>query len=217
MRVKFDNVYKHIIFDFDGTLVDSTAVIMMMYNELAKKYNFTKVTEEEYKLLNNLPLKERFKALNVPIYKLLLLGKVGMDFKQGYRQHINSIHPIEEMKEVLEFLQRKGYVISVITSNSATNVTEFLDFQGLKGFHEIRSSNGLFGKHKTIMKYMKENGLKREDVIYIGDEQRDIAACRKCNIDIVAVSWGLDTKEVLLAAKPNYFVEQPREIIEILS
>jgi phosphoglycolate phosphatase len=210
-------MYKQILFDFDGTLVDSTSVIMMIYNELANKYNFKKVNQEEYKLLNNLSLRERFKALNVPMYRFLLIRKISKEFKERYRQYINSIHFFDEMKEAVDLLQSKGYTISVITSNSATNVTEFLDFQGFKGFHDVRSSNGLFGKHQTIKKYMKENRLNSKDVIYIGDELRDVVACKKCNIDVIAVSWGLDTKEMLLAEKPTYLVERPQEIIEVIT
>ncbi|BBH22001.1 phosphoglycolate phosphatase [Paenibacillus baekrokdamisoli] len=210
-------MYKHIIFDFDGTLVDSTAEIMMIYNELAMKYNFKQVNQEEFNLLNNLPIKERFKALNVPMYRFLLIRKIGKEFKERYKQYLNEIHFIAEMKEVVGLLQSKGYIISVVTSNAAANVTEFLQIQGLKGFHDVRSSNGLFGKHQTLKQYMKENRLNREDILYIGDERRDILACKKCNIDVIAVTWGLDTMDSLLAEKPNYLVKQPQEIMEILT
>ncbi|MGO4183459.1 HAD-IA family hydrolase [Paenibacillus sp. MCAF9] len=209
-------MYKHIIFDFDGTLVDSTSEIMMVYNELAVKYNFKKVNHEEYKLLNHLSLKERFKALNVPMYKFLLIRKIGKEFKERYKQHLNSILFIDQMREVVNALQNKGYKIAIITSNSAANVSDFLHTQNFKRIHEVRSSNGLFGKHQTLKKYLKDNHLNREDVIYIGDETRDIIACKKCEIDVIAVSWGLDTKESLLGEDPNYLVDQPHEIRGIL-
>src|SRR5690606_18618015 len=102
------------------------------------------------------------------------------------------------------------------TSNSSSNVIEFFRIHNIQNIHEIRSSNGLFGKHHTIKKYMKKYRLNREDVLYIGDETRDIIASKKCHIDVMAVTWGLDTKDNLLALKPNILVEQPWELVQFL-
>ena len=210
-------MYKHIVFDFDGTIVDSIHVIITIYNELALKYNFKQVSQEDYKLLNNLSTRERFKALHVPFYRLILLRKLNKEFKDKYNDYIDALVFLKGMKEVLEILLKKGLKISIITSNSSSNVMAFLKHQGMHSLHEVRSSNGLFGKHQTLKKYMKENQLDRREVIYIGDEHRDVIACKKCKIDVIGVTWGLDTKNLLSSAGPTYLIEQPHEIINVVT
>ena len=68
-------MYKHIIFDFDGTIADSAAAILTIYNEMAVQYRFKPITEEEYKKLSKLTLQERFKALDVPFIGLCCFAK----------------------------------------------------------------------------------------------------------------------------------------------
>lgn len=210
-------MYKHIIFDFDGTIVDSSHAIVAVYNELAAEYRFKQVSRDEFKLLNNLSLKERFKALNIPMYRFLLIRKISKQFKIRYHKYLHSIQFIDGMKEVLEALLQKGFKVSVITSNSAANATEFLSRHGIHSLHDVQTSKGLFGKHQTIRKYMKDNVLNSRDVVYIGDEQRDVIACKKNKIDSIGVTWGIDTKDLLSSVEPRYMIEQPNEIIHIVA
>ena len=61
---------KHIIFDFDGTIADSSDVALQIVNELSEKYNYKKMTREELVTLNTQPLKDRFKSVGVSFFKL---------------------------------------------------------------------------------------------------------------------------------------------------
>lgn len=209
-------MYKHIIFDFDGTIADSAAAILTIYNEMAAQYRFKPVTEEEYKKLSKLTLQERFKALDVPFYRFMLFRKISKEFKRKYNEHIAAIPFCNGMQEVLSQLLQSGIKLSVITSNAANNVADFLQPHGIHTLHEIRSSNGLFGKHKTIQSYLKENQLRPEDVVYVGDELRDIVASHKCGIKVVGVTWGLDPKELLISGKPSYLIDQPNELLRLI-
>ncbi|WP_159102347.1 HAD hydrolase-like protein [Caldalkalibacillus mannanilyticus] len=54
-------MFKHVIFDFDGTIADSIDLSLVIYNELAQKYHYRTITIEELREMNNLPIKERLK------------------------------------------------------------------------------------------------------------------------------------------------------------
>ena len=68
----------------------------------------------------------------------------------------------------------------------------------------------------TINAFIEQNNLK-DDVVYIGDEERDIAACKKCKISIIAVTWGFDSKELLEKNNPHYLADTPKELLEIIT
>jgi phosphoglycolate phosphatase len=209
-------VKKHIVFDFDGTLVDSAEVIVKVYNELAAKYKFKKLTRKDYQVIMNLPLRKRLKALEASIFRVFVIGKIGHEFKDRYKFYLESINFFDGIIDVVRELKDKGYILSIITSNSELNINEYLDHQQINLFSHITSSKGLFGKDQAIKNYMREHKISNKELIYIGDEVRDIKACKRNNVEVIAVSWGLYNKEILHSEKPNYLIEDPNEIIRII-
>jgi phosphoglycolate phosphatase len=53
-------------------------------------------------------------------------------------------------------------------------------------------------------------------VIYVGDETRDIEAARKIQIQVIAVSWGFNSREVLAEQKPDFLISHPSQLIEVV-
>lgn len=207
---------RHIVFDFDGTLVNSVEVVVKVYNELADQYKFNKIDPTEYRNMMNLSLREKIKVLNVPMFRVLLIRKFSRDFKSNYKLHLKSLVFFEGIREVINKLSEKGYTISIITSNSESNIIEYMEHQGVACINQVKSSNGLFGKDKSLRQYMRTNRLSSKDLLYIGDEVRDIQACKKMNVEVIAVTWGMDSKQALLSEHPNYIAENPNEVLDII-
>lgn len=63
---------------------------------------------------------------------------------------------------------------------------------------------------------MQQENLSFEEVIYIGDETRDIEAARKSYVKAIAVSWGFNSKEVLAEQNPDFLIHQPQELIKVI-
>ncbi len=64
---------------------------------------------------------------------------------------------------------------------------------------------------------MRKKQLTPEEIIYVGDETRDIDASKKINIKVIAVSWGFNSGEALSRHKPDFLIHQPSELIEVTS
>lgn len=120
------------------------------------------------------------------------------------------------MKEVLIEIDKRGYKILIISSNSKENILEFLKMNGIHCVADVLCSNRIFGKDKVMKKFLKEANVDSSDVVYIGDEQRDIVACKKAGVPIIWVEWGYDAKEVVQNDEPEYSVTTPQEILEII-
>ena len=54
-------------------------------------------------------------------------------------------------------------------------------------------------------------------MLYVGDEQRDIVACKKNNVKVIWVSWGFDIHAVIEKENPDFIAQQPADIIEIIN
>jgi phosphoglycolate phosphatase len=209
-----EDTIQHVIFDFDGTIADSMDLAVELFNQAAHKYKFNFIKEEAYEYLSGLSILEKCKALNV---SLAYIPRVGLEITRSYNRSISAIPIFDGMKEVILALKQSGYKLSIISSNASDNIKKFLINNDLDVFDYIYSANNLFGKDKTINSFIKKNNLKKEELVYIGDEFRDIVACNANHIKVIAVTWGgYDSLDMLKSANPDYIVNKPSEIIDII-
>ncbi len=201
---------KCVIFDFDGTIVESRYLAVELLNKLAAKYKLRKIKESDYAHLRSLSIPQRCKFINLPFYKLPGLK---MELTDKYRQATASLPIISDIKEVvLDQLKANGLALSIISSNSVENINAFLRHNKINSFDNIISSGGLFGKDKAIKDFLTQQALDSQEVVYVGDECRDIIACQKNKVRIIAVTWGYDNEELLASCHPDALVHHPLEL-----
>jgi HAD superfamily hydrolase (TIGR01549 family) len=205
---------KVIIFDFDGTLADTFDALVSISNRLAIEFGYAPTTPEELPKVRNLSSREIVKQSGISVLKLpFLLKRV----RESLHNEIQYLNPISDIKEALTQLINEGYFLGILTSNAEENVIPFLKKHGMQGlFSFISSETSLFRKDKSLKKLMKINNLSSEEVIYVGDETRDIEASKKINIKVIAVSWGFNSGEVLAKHNPDFLIHKPSELIEVL-
>jgi len=201
---------KTIIFDFDGVLGDSLDAAVLVIRTLGPKYGFPRVTKEEIRNNGISGLIAKYKVS--PIRLPFLMNEA----RKGLNKIIETVKPIEGIEIVLKELS-KIYQLGILSSNSQPNLSSFIKRNNWdKYFTFVFSNSSLFGKHISLSKLFKEKGLKRNEVIYIGDEERDIKAAKKVAIPIIGVLWGYESKEILGKQHPDFIAEQPRGLIKIM-
>lgn len=203
---------RYLVFDFDGTLVDSLHVVIEVYNQLAGKYEANKIEEKDIEVIKGLSITERCKFLNFKLYKFPLLA---LDIYKLYKHSIKDLILFDGIKEVLEKLNACGFQLAIISTNSEYNIREFLQCNQIDFINEIICSNDIFGKNKDIKRFLKMHKLKESEVIYVGDEARDIIAGKKSGVKVIWVSWGYDQIDNAKMENPNYIVNTPDEILSI--
>jgi phosphoglycolate phosphatase len=204
---------QYILFDFDGTLVDSKEIAVLIFNQLAEKYNFKKVDKEHIKYLRTLSIMERCRFLNLPFYKI---PWIVLESRALYKSYIQKLIPFDGIKSMLEELKNMGLNLVVLSSNSESNIRTFLQKNQPDTFNTIYTSSNIFGKDAVIKRFLKAHKLNSCQVIYVGDELRDIIACRKSGVEVVWVSWGYDSIEAVRGAKPDFIINKPEEILEVV-
>ncbi|AIQ14249.1 HAD-IA family hydrolase [Paenibacillus durus] len=204
---------KHIIFDFDGTLVKSRTLAVDLFNELSDKYGYQKVKQEDVEELSKLSIMERLQKLNVPILKFPMLVR---EMKQLYRNYVIGLDLVEGVSDLLYGLKNQGYQLGILSSNTESNINHFLVTNKIRIFDYVFVASNLFGKDKAIKKLINHYNLPKDQVLYIGDELRDVEACKKIDVPFIGVTWGFDSAELLVKGPFEAIVNNPREIYEVI-
>ncbi len=205
---------KTIIFDFDGTIGDTLAMGVKIYNEIAPRYRCKPVELADIPLLQTKRPRELMAEygithLTIPFLLFTIRKELG--------KQVSSIEPFTDMVEVLRILHESGATVGILTSNSKRNVEEFLKLNGIQHlFAFVYSGKHVFGKEKTMKQVIKREGIDINSVVYVGDETRDIVASKKAGIPIVSVTWGFNAKEILKTLEPDHLVDTPQELLDNL-
>jgi phosphoglycolate phosphatase len=201
-----------IIFDFDGTIGDSFKVFIEVAHDITGKSMLVK--SEEIADLRKLRILDVIEKLQIPRWRwpfLLFLGRR----KMGKRIHEIDVFP--GMDKVLAALNQDNYDLYIMSSNSRRTIEQFLIEHGLSVYiTKIYGGVGMLGKPRALKRIMREQHIKPENGVYIGDEPRDIEAARAVNMASVAVGWGYNTSELLSEHAPMVVVRTPDQLKNVL-
>ncbi|RWW92361.1 HAD hydrolase-like protein [Flavobacterium cerinum] len=203
--------YKYIVFDFDGTLVDSRSIFISLYNELAVKHGYALMTEDNLPHLRSMSISERCKCLNVPLYRIPFLVSAVI---KKYKDAIPQLEFNKDIEQLLGSLAMNNIKYAVLSSNSKKNIAQFFELKGIAN-KNVYCSRSVFGKHVLLNKFLKEKKLDPSEILYVGDELRDVIACRKSNVKVAWVSWGYDNEQVLKNNKPDHVLHDPADLLKL--
>jgi phosphoglycolate phosphatase len=204
---------KEIIFDFDGTIADSFEIIVNVFAKNKEKFGWEKFGDEEIKMYREKGIGELLKKSKVSIFKISKAIKEGLG---QITEQMTSISPFEGIKDVLLKLKKRGLVLGIMSTNGEENIQKFLKHNEIEVFDYVVGKGSLFGKSGIIKSILKKRKLNKDEVLYVGDEVRDIEACRKLGIKIIAVTWGFNDEKLLVKNKPDYLIKNPRDFLKIL-
>jgi phosphoglycolate phosphatase len=205
--------YRALTFDFDGTIADTLGETRKIFNEIAPEYGIREVEEHEVSALRHLSLKEILLKLDIPNYRVPSIIARGTSMM---RKNIERLQLIDGMKEALVELRSQTDHFGILTSNATANVDVFLQNHGIRElFDFISSTSKLTGKSRHLRAIRRTFSLEHSEMIYIGDELRDVKAAQKAGIPHAAVSWGFNSRESLAEAKPTYLFDHPKELFQI--
>ena len=202
-----------IVFDFDGTIADTLSVVIKISNRLADHYGYKKIPLSDLPKLREKKPSAVLKHLGISIFKLpIVVRKIRFEMNK----EIAHLKTAVDLRDMLIHLKENGCVLGILTTNSRENATEFLKNNNLELFDFVYSGRAVFGKSRLLKKLMKEKRIPHADLIYIGDEIRDVEAAKKAGIKVIGVTWGYNTKTALLTSHPDHIVEKPEELKNII-
>jgi phosphoglycolate phosphatase len=204
--------YALAIFDLDGTLADSFPWFLRTINDIADRFDFRRVADEDIEGLRHASTREILARLEVPLRKLPAIARHARRLKGEAASEIALFAGVEAM---LRTLATSGVQLALVTSDSEANAREKLgDAAAL--FQHFDCSASLFGKPAKFRRVIRRAGVEPDNVIAIGDEVRDIEAARAVGIACGAVCWGYAAPAALRALEPDHVFARMDEIAATL-
>ena len=202
---------KYVVFDFDGTIADTLDLALKLYNKVAHEYNCKPVSQTDREIIRSGKPQELLKAYGVSRIKLF---SIMLRMRKELSKHIAETELINDIETSLYEIKNAGYKLGILTSNSRENVRKFLERNSLSDIIDfIYSGNSLFGKDKVIRRMLNRENIAGQSIVYIGDETRDVEACKRAGIPVMAVSWGLSSREALASMLPDQIADEPKELV----
>jgi phosphoglycolate phosphatase len=201
--------YSLVIFDLDGTLVDSFPWFLRNVNGAADKFGFRRVAEEDVAALRRAGLREIFERLAVPPRKLPAIVRYMRRLKTAHMADIGLFPGVDAM---LHAVAQTGVRLALVSSDSEANARYQLGPENAALFSSFDCGASLFGKATKIRRAVRRAGADAASAIAVGDEVRDIEAARAAGIACAAVTWGYSAAEALRARRPDIVFERIDEI-----
>lgn len=208
------NKKKAFIFDFDGTIADTLPILINDVYKVNDQMNLIEAEDIDIEEIRQKSTEEFFKELNLGPIKLI---RFILKFRKLFNAHSEHVPVINNLEPVLQELNNKDLVLGIVTSNSKSNVRDFLKINELSMFSFIESSFWPFNKDKLLKKVIKKHKIDPKNSYYIGDETRDIRAGKSVGLKTVSVTWGIGMEPVLKRFYPDHIIDRPKELLDIFS
>lgn len=200
--------YRLVVFDSDGTLVDSLPWFAKAFNEVCGRHGIKPVSDAEHAELRGLTGIEMLRCLKIPLWRL---PKLVAEMRRLMAEHIKEFSLFDGIEESLLRLDDAGVLLGIVSSNSAENVRHVLGPKLVARIRHFHCGASMFGKPSKIRALLKAAGVPAREAIYVGDEVRDAEAAAKVGMAYGAVAWGYHPIETLRSHAAEVFLE-PREI-----
>jgi phosphoglycolate phosphatase len=203
-----------LIFDFDGTLANTLSAIIKLINGHAQEYKIKPLEDKDVENLRGMSNLDILRKYRIPLVKVPSLI---LRTQKELHQKIDQVELFPGIRDLVLGLKRRMFHLGILTSNSRENVQKLLRARDLDVFDFIHAESNFLGKTRALLHLLHKHGLRKDDMIYVGDETGDIEACHHAGVAVIAVSWGFHRKDVLRAKNPTFLVDSPVEIENIVT
>jgi pyrophosphatase PpaX len=206
-----------VLFDFDGTVIDSGAIIIASMRHATKTVLGRDIPDEELgRAVGGSGLVEQMRLIDAQLVDELVAC---------YREHNEPLHAelaeCAGMTDVLTELKEEGRKLGVVTAKRRETVKLAFSYLPLEHFFDVVVGSDDTERHKPdpqpLAHALDLLGADRGDAVYIGDSPFDIRAAKAAGMHSVAVTWGgIHPRERLEAEHPDAVVDNPAELLAVL-
>lgn len=204
-------MFKLVVFDFDGTLADSLASTVETFNRLAGEMGFAPLTDPA--AARKISTRQFLKAHGISFWRL---PRVVRRFRALAAEHASDLKLFAGIPDALAALGADGAKLGILSSNAEGTIRTTLRANAAEDHFEfVVGYPRLFGKGKALKRILRAEKLERSDVLYVGDEVRDIEAAQSAGVKCAAATWGFHAADLLRESNPDFVLESPGELLRL--
>ena len=206
--------YRMIVFDWDGTIMDSAAAIVESIQAACRDLKLPVPPDARARHVIGLGLSD---ALRHAVPELLEHRYEEMvdRYRHHYLSRDHDLLLFSGIPELLNKLADRGFLLAVATGKSSLGLNRALKVSNLdKFFHATRCADQCQSKPhpQMLLELMEEFGLSNEDLLMIGDTTHDLNMAANAKVDAVGVTYGAHDRQTLLNCTPQFLANSVDEL-----
>jgi pyrophosphatase PpaX len=209
--------FSTVLFDLDGTLIDSGGMILASMRHATRTVLGREVPDAE--------LVARVGSTHLREQMLGFDPERADDLVRAYRAHNEPLHaqlqPCPGMLDALEHLRREGRRLGVVTAKRHATVRLAFDVCPIEDFFDTVVAADDTERHKPapdpVLLAVDRLGAQPSDAAYVGDAPFDVESAKAAGVYAIAVGWGgIHPHDRVVAAAPDAFVQSAKELLDVL-
>ena len=194
--------YCHIIWDWNGTIINDSRISLDVFNALASNYNIAPVDYDDYRNEFGFPVINFYKRHGFDFSKVDF-RKIGRDFIEMYHKFLpeNPLHV--GIVDILQSFLDKGITQSVLSAHNADMLRADIYRLGLSEFFtKVDGLSDIYANSKTVLgiAHIQSLGVAQDKILMVGDTLHDKETADAMGVDCALVACGYNSKERLLSA-----------------
>ncbi|MCR4553964.1 MAG: HAD-IIIA family hydrolase [Succinivibrionaceae bacterium] len=213
------NDIKLIIFDVDGTIMDSIGRIIECMQESAQKYQVAIPTPQEVKNIIGITLRHAVEVL-FPEQTQEMVDLITDEYRRLYNlwedERPTALYP--GTMETLETLKGRGYKLAIATGKSQRGLARlYRDDKLYSLFSGAVTGDQAKSKPDPMMleKLLGEFGLQPDQAVMIGDSNLDLRMAKNIGMPSIGITWGVHSGEILAKEEPAALIDNISELLEL--
>ncbi len=205
-----------ILFDLDGTLINTIDLIVASFMHTMEKYYPGEYEEKDVVHFIGPPLSETFEKLDSQ--RIDEMTKTYRAF--NHEKHEELVSEYEGVYETVETLSKQGYKLAIVTTKRSDTAIKGLKLMGLDQFFEVVVALDHVEQYKPhpepLEKALNQLGSLPEKAMMIGDSQHDILGGKNAGTKTAGVAWSIKGREYLESFEPDVMLDSMKDLLAVL-
>jgi pyrophosphatase PpaX len=213
-----DGAVRAVLYDFDGTLADSTELIMRCYRHTMTAHLGQCPPDAEWLAGFGTPLETQ-------IARFARSGDEAAAMLATYRSYQDQIHdellrPFPGAAETVAELERRGIALAIVTSKHRRSTLRGMGLCGITSHFGVIVTPEDVGNPKPhpdpVLVALERLGVAPREALFVGDSPHDMASGRAAGTRTAAALWGPFPREALLAERPDVLLHRQEDVLDLV-
>ena len=211
--------YTTVLFDLDGTLIDSIELILSSYRHTLIVHRGSTPSDDVWLAGLGTPLRAQFRAFTDDENEITAM--VATYREHNLANHDAMVRPYPGVQRAVSALHRSGARLAIVTSKAREGAERGLRRCGFDGMFDALVGADEVERHKPdpepVRRALDLLGASRKGAVFVGDSPHDLVAGREAGVATAAVAWGPFSHSVLARHTPDHWIDEPGQLETLIA